>query len=194
MLWRFLSFDDKELSVVFCSDIDVTLNQHVTRTLQLFLNSNKTMGRLLSNPYNNNYINGDSNNPMNYTVCLGSTIAFRPRQLDINIKNTIINYILYRKNRMNANKPWEEFDDKNTERFNKPIGSHTCGWGGIWTMYGFDEKIFKHAIFPYLVQRGEILSWAYNYHNTYLTTASHDDPYLIDCNFTQSYNNEICYL
>jgi hypothetical protein len=194
MLWRFLTFDDKDLNIVFSSDIDVIIEDHVNRPLVSFIKSDKTMGRLLCNPYYNFAINKNDveNSPLNYAVCLGSMIAFRPKKMDIKIKDTIVNYILYRKYRCTTNNPSEEFDDKNTGRFNRPIGNHTCGWGGIWTMYGFDEKFFKHTILPYLVKKGQVLSWADNCINTFVKDNETNiyNPFMIDYNFVKSYNNQ----
>jgi len=193
-LWRFLTFDDKNLDVVFCSDIDEVFNDHIPKKLDIFMNNNKTLGRYFG--YYNNDIRIDKNNinsPLNYTVCVGSCICIRPKLLDINIKDIMCNYILYRINRYSASKPYEEFDDKNTEKYNKPIGDHIYGWGGYWTMYGFDEKFWKHTIFPYLVKKGQVLSWIQKNHNLSLCTNS-DNPYIIDYNFVKSYNNVFCYI
>jgi len=191
MLWRFLAFDDKTLNMVYSSDIDVDYYGHVMGSdkLEKFFSSNKTMGRLFS--YYNGYIikHDDPESPINYAVCLGSMNAMRPNKLDINIKETIVNYILYRQYRTTTEKPCEEFDDRNTERFNKPVFDHYYGWGGHWTMYGFDEKFLKHTIFPYLVQRGEVLSWTLSLHDEMIQTKSSNEPYIIDYHFVKSYDN-----
>jgi hypothetical protein len=190
-LWRFLTFDDKDYEIVFCSDVDVEFNYHLKNPLHTFMNKNKTMGRLLQ--YKNNYIidKNNDNSAMNYEVCLASMIAIRTSKLDVNMKNIIVNYILYRNFRLKTTKPWEEFDDRNTSRFNKPVLIHDYGWGGIWTMYGFDEKLFKHTLFPYLIQKGEVLSWCKGDFNHLKNSVSSDNPFIIDLDLTLHFKNEI---
>lgn len=188
MLWRFLAFDDKDLDIVFCSDIDVDFNSHINNKLNTFSSNNKAFGRCIP-PHNIDIrINkNDNNSPHNYTVCIGSSIAIRPKLLDVNIKDTIINYTLYRISRYTSNKPCEEFDFANTEKYNNPVGDHIYGWGGYWTMYGFDEKFWKHTIFPYLIKKGEVLTWIGHHNNVKSCNDNH--PCKIDYNFTSSYNN-----
>lgn len=190
MLWRFLAFDDKRVDVVFCSDIDVEFNGHVVPRLQKFLQSSKTFGRLLAccTDYTIDRSNPESS-PLNYTVCNGSMLAIRPKQLDISMHDTMVNYIAYRKYRSSTARPTEEYNNRNTDRFNKPIGSHRHGWGGIWTMYGFDEKLLKHTLFPHLVQKGEVLSWVAPSMRV-LQESRGDEPYMVDYQFTNMYDNE----
>jgi hypothetical protein len=196
MLWRFLVFDDKNLDVVLSSDIDIDF-ESVNNKLDTFKKSNKTFGRLLPWCLDDFIIDESKsiNSPLNYAACIGSSIAIRPKSLDINIKNIIINYILYRINRYISIKPWEEFDNQNTEKYNKPIGGHIYGWGGYWTMYGFDEKIWKHTIFPYLVKKSQVLSWT-NKDNikNILSLSDNNHPSKIDYNFITLHNNEFAYI
>jgi len=190
MLWRFMTFDDVELDIVFASDIDVCLDDHISNKLRPFIQSTKTLGRLHGYSHDYRIDKTDPDSPLNYAVCLGSMIAMRPKQLDICIKDIMIQYILYRRFRSKSEKPWEEFTDKDTERFNKPIGNHVNGWGGIWSMYGFDEKLFKHTIFPHLVKKGEVISWIPNEHEIIVNSCKPTYPYIIDYNFIKQYNNE----
>lgn len=196
MLWRFLVFDDKNLDVVLSSDIDIDF-ESVNNKLDTFKKSNKTFGRLLPWCLDDFIIDESKsiNSPLNYAACIGSSIAISPKSLDINIKNIIINYILYRINRYISIKPWEEFDNQNTEKYNKPIGGHIYGWGGYWTMYGFDEKIWKHTIFPYLVKKSQVLSWT-NKDNikNILSLSDNNHPSKIDYNFITLHNNEFAYI
>lgn len=190
MLWRFLSFDDKSLDVVYCSDIDINFSE-ITNKLDSFINANKTIGRYLTYCSDNLII--DKNNkesPLNYQVCLGSSIAIRPKLLDINIKKIIISYIIYKNFRYKTVKPSEEFDYANTSKYNRPIGEHIYGWGGYWTMYGFDEKIWKHIIFPYLVKKSQVLTWLTQDNlNSLKKINDNSNSTLIDYKFTFFHKN-----
>ena len=188
MLWRFLSFDDKNLDVVYSSDIDIKFSE-ITNKLDAFINSKKAMGRYLSYCSDDFRINYNDENPLNYAVCLGSCIAMRPKLLDINIKTIIINYILYRHFRYRTSKPSEEFDHKDTSKYNRPVGDHIYGWGGYWTMYGFDEKVWKHTIFPYLVKKSQVLTWVTEENMRKFKNYDDTNSTLIDYKFTSFYNN-----
>jgi hypothetical protein len=194
MLWRHLAFDDKTLDTVFSSDIDVDFYFRIPHFLHNFSKSNKTFGRLMVD-YNDDFIIDKQNkedSPMNYSVCLGSLLAFRPKKNDFQIKDTIIQYILYRIERTKTMKPSEDFDDKNTDKYNKPIDQHIYGWGGYWTMYGFDEKYLKHTVFPYLVRKGEVISFLCNRLEEIKKIAEDypNHPSAIDYNFVKLYDNE----
>jgi hypothetical protein len=201
MLWRYLAFDDKSLDIVFASDIDVDFNEHVPRKLNLFENSKQSaFGRFLG-WHNQNYPikSDDPVSAENYAVCLGSSIAMRPKLFKhqliphITVKRTMVNYILHRIRRIQLSKaPWEEKDGYNTRRFNKPIGAHTYGWGNYWTMYGFDEKFFKHTLFPYFIERGRVQTWT-SYGNLE-NMLPPNNPFVMDINYTRAFDNPIDYL
>lgn len=191
MLWRFMAFNDNTLDTAFSCDIDDTLHTYMPY-IDSFYNSNKTFGRYLSYYGDNfNIDKTDNNSPLNYAVVLGSRIGFRPKNTELNIVNIIINYILHRISRYSSCNPHEEFDNVNTERFNKPIRNHIYGWGGLWTMYGFDEKFWKHTLFPYFVKRGEVMTW--DPHNTEekINIINNYNPVIIDYNFIKKYNNNL---
>ena len=126
---------------------------------------------------------------INYAVCTACSLFMRPKKLDINMKQLIINYIHYRKYRTTTAKPSEEFDDKNTYKYNTPIGSLLYGPGGDWTVYGFDEKILKHTLFPYLVQKGEVLSFMH-FNKNVIEQLESSHSIVIDYNFCNEFNNE----
>ena len=191
-LWRFLAFDDKRLNIVFSSDVDELFNNHITNMLDYFILDKMTIGRVIGYPIHGFRIDKcDINSPLNYTPCQAGTLVVRPKKINISIKNTIINYILYRVDRIKSNKPWEEYDDKNTELYNKPIGDHLYGWGGNWTMYGFDEKIWKHTLFPYFVKRGEVFTRACHNFDQLILDLPPDHCIMIDYNFIKQYGNKI---
>lgn len=193
MLWRFISFDDTSLDVVHCSDIDMDFSWAVPK-IRAFLRSNKTLGRYMAYYTCDGIIDQQNpeTSPINYTVVMGSCISFRPKKSDFSIKQTVIDYILYRNERLKTDSPSEEFDDQNTQRYNKPIGRHSAGWGGIWTMYGFDEKYWKHIAFPHLAKKGEVLTWT-DYDATILETI-HAPNHKKDYEFTKSYPNEFVHV
>lgn len=198
MLWRYLAFDDKNLDLVFVSDVDVTFNGWVVNKLKLFQKSNKTFGRFLGWHKNNLTIGNDLNNPLNYPVCLGSAIAMRPKQFNhptITVKRTFINYILYRIHRIEtSNKPWEEKDSCDTSKYNRPVEGHSFGWGGYWTMYGFDEKVFKHTLFPHFIERQEVQTWTSKGNFEKFETMDDNHPFKIDVNYTKTFGNHIVFL
>jgi hypothetical protein len=98
-------------------------------------------------------------------------------------------YILYRQFRYKTSKPSEEFDNKDTSKYNRPIGDHIYGWGGYWTMYGFDEKVWKHTIFPYLAKKSQVLTWVTEENIRRFKNYDETNPTLIDYKFTSFYNN-----
>ena len=187
MLWRLLSFDDKTLEIAFSTDVDDELCGKFDK-LRTFQNHNKTLGRYISYSGDTFKIaTSEENSPLNYATVIGCMIAFRPQKSDINVRETITNYILYRMMRAEtAVKPWEEYDDVNTERFCTPIGGHIYGWGGHWTMYGFDERIFKHTIFPHFTERGEVLTWMCEDTSNYAKLAD-DHPCKIDYKYSMGF-------
>ena len=152
MLWRFLAFSDKSLDIAYCTDIDLDFNDHILNRqhLQLFIKYNKTMGRILSVYKDFETLSDLQNNSNNYAVVLASSIGIRPKRLDLDIKSSLIDYILYRDYRLTVYNSKEELDGYNTE----PYSSWASGWKG----YGFDEKFLKHTLFPYLVKKGEVLT------------------------------------
>ena len=92
--------------------------------------------------------------------------------------------------RCESKKPSEEYDDANTQVYNKPIGSQKYGWGGIWTDYGFDEKLWKHTIFPHFVKKGYVLS-SCGYKYIDFNTLEDTNPSKMDYLFTTSYPGNI---
>ena len=85
---------------------------------------------------------------------MGCRIGIRPKRLDLDIKSSLIDYILYRDYRITVYNSKEELDNYNTEPYSR--------WASGWKGYGFDEKFIKHTLFPYLVKKGEVLTsyWA----------------------------------
>jgi hypothetical protein len=67
------------------------------------------------------------------------------------------------------------------------------GWGGIWTVYGFDEKIWKHIFFPCFVKKGDVSTWirfdANIFNNLKSDTFDINNPAKIDYNFTSKYTD-----
>ena len=80
-------------------------------------------------------------------------IGIYPKLLKINIKTLIINFILYNIFRSKSEYPNKIFDYEEDTYFNKKIYDKEYSWGGFWTIYGFDEKFFKHTLFPYIVEK-----------------------------------------
>lgn len=119
-------------------------------------------------------------------------MACRPKQSDVSIVDLMLQYILYRIMRANTEtiqNPWEEYNHTNTERFCRPIGDHFYGWGGHWAMYGFDERVMKHVIFPYFAQRGQVSTWIYEPISVY-SQLPDDHPVKIDFLYSSSLHNE----
>ena len=189
-LWRFLAFDDKSNDIVYETDVDINFNERINR-INSVKNNKKTFSRVVQY-YNNNFkiVKNDINSPLNYAVVSGSSIGMRPKLIDISIKDTIINYILYRISRYTSKNPSEEYDDANTQLYNKPRGNCIYGWGGIWTSYGFDEKLFKHTIFPYFIKKGEVLSYC-GYKYIDFNSLEDTNPCKMDYLFTTSYQGNI---
>lgn len=194
MLWRFLAFDDRNLEIAFAVDIDDELSGKYDK-IRAFEHSNATLGRYISNSKDDYRIDkGDPNSVWNYATVIGSMVGFRPSApyaAEFSVRETIVNYILYRMSRAaHAARPWLEFDDAaaETDKYNRPIGNHTLGWGGHWTMYGFDERYLKTVLFPYFVGAGAVLTWTYENIDTYMNLP-HEHPCRIDYEYCASYNN-----
>ena len=159
------------------------------------MKSNKTLGRLffIRKKFPESFLTDKSNinSPIKYSVCGAGTVVFRPKQSNISIKNTIINYIHYRNFRCNTDNPCEEFDTIDTSNFNRPINKHIYGFGGYWTMYGFDEKLFKHTIYPHFIKNSDVytLFWTYNKNKLLKLEDKHSSK--IDYFFMKHFNNNI---
>jgi hypothetical protein len=188
MLWRFLAYDDRELDTAFVCDIDDRFEDRRTKILS-FHNSPQhcVFGRYLSYSKDNFNIDKERNvPPLNYATVIGCMNGMRPKKSGISIKKCMIDYILWRINRVNTSaKPWEEFDDHDTSRFSAPIRNHKYGWGGWWTVYGFDERFLKHVIFPYFARRGEVFTWTHEDPND-LEKLPGENPVKIDYDFCLS--------
>jgi len=187
MLWRYLVFDDKDIEIAHAFDIDESFELYTTY-MGKFASSNKVLGRCLVNCESNYKIKKDSP-AINYPVVYGGIIGMRPKLINLNLKDTMINYILYKKERLNSAHPNLENDTDLETIYNMPIGNHIYGWGGHWCMYGFDEKMWKHIFYPYFVKRGEVVSFISNTPNT-INKLDNVHPSKIDYNYCKLYNNE----
>jgi hypothetical protein len=187
MLWRYLVFDDKDIEIAHAFDIDESFALYTTY-MDKFSSSNKVFGRCLVNCESSYKIKIDSP-VINYPVVLGGIIGMRPKLIELNFKDTMINYMLFRKERLNSVHPNLENDTDLETIYNMPIGNHTYGLGGHWCMYGFDEKMWKHIFYPYFVKRGEVVSFISNNQST-INKLDNIHPSKIDYNFCKLYNNE----
>ena len=186
-LWRFLAFDDKNLDIAMCFDIDEPLKDK-KKLIETFEKSDKVFGRYMGDVNNNIYINKKENTAKNYPVVIASKIGCKPSQSDISFKDNLTKYMFHRVKRCNSKKPWQEKDDDVLNDYNRPIGNQYAGWGGDIHIYGFDEKGFKHIFFPYFVKRSEVLTWNVTPENK-IKKLPIDHPYKIDYEFCKKYNN-----
>ncbi len=181
-LWRFTGLSDKTLNNAFCFDIDENFNSY-SKYINSFIQSQKSLGRTFQN-YNRNI--KVSNSVYNHPIVSGCIIATKPQNIDLDFKEISIKYIIYRMIRSTTDFPHLEHDSDLTSIYNKPIDKHIYGWGGHWNMYGFDERIWKHILFPYFVKKSEVLSWAKNINKNLFYL----HPCSIDYKYCTKYNNE----
>ena len=181
-LWRFLVFNDTDIDISFSFDIDESFESYIN-FIDFFTLSNKTLGRYFPN-YNN--IKLDLNNDIvYYSVVLAGFIGIRPKNVDIDFKSICVNYIIYRMLRSKSIYPNLEKDSDLQNIYNKSTEKYIYGIGGHWYMYGFDEKIWKHVLFSYFVEKGDVVSWSTI--NKYDIDSHH--PCSIDYNYCKYYNN-----
>ena len=162
-LWRFLAFYDKSIECVFCSDIDEDFI-NIKRWLNIINDCNikykdKVLIRTSTFSKDNSYLIGDRLDAYNIVVILGSMIGFYPRRSSLDIKNLLIKYTCLRINRLKLSNSHLDYDDDIPHtNFNRPLTPNNVGWGGNPFKYGFDEKFLKAVLFPYFVQRGELIT------------------------------------
>jgi hypothetical protein len=162
MVWRFLAFDDRSLEVAFVTDIDDTLASR-KRFIAAFEKSGRCLGRYM--PHYGGALHVARHDErflaMTYTPVIGSMIGMRPQASDVCVRDVVIDYMTWRRHRaVRGIFPNRDFDEDRDTYYNEPIGAHCYGWGAHWFMYGFDENVVRHAVFPHFVKRGEVQSWA----------------------------------
>ncbi len=194
MSWRYLAFDDRSLEVAFVMDIDDALASR-RRHILAFAAGRKAFGRYMAN-YGDHFLIRKSDpvgSPMNYAPALGGIVGFRPGMSAFCMRDVMVNFMAHRRQRITAGKfPHRETDEDRDTRYNAPIGSHTFGWGGHFFMYGFDEKMLKHTLFPYFAMRGELQTWVH-YDVGAVRSLSAHHPCRLDYEFcTQFEGNEFC--
>jgi hypothetical protein len=188
MIWRLLAFDDKALEVVFVMDVDDRLASR-KRFITAFAGSSKCLGRPMPG-YKRSFAINRANprgSPMNYAAVPGGIVGFRPRMSHICMRDVVVNYMAHRKQRVTSGRfPNRESDDDPDTLYNVPIGGHRYGWGGHWYMYGFDEKLLKHVVFPHFVRLGQVETWV-RYDATVLKTLPAYHPCRLDYEFCSQF-------
>lgn len=162
MVWRFLAFDDRALEVAFVTDIDDTLASR-KRFIAAFEKSGRALGRYMPHANTGLYVARHDERflSMTYTPVIGSMIGVRPQVSDICVREVVIDYMTWRRHRAERGIfPNRDFDEDRDTYYNEPIGAHCYGWGAHWFMYGFDENVIRHTVFPHFVRRGEVQTWA----------------------------------
>ena len=186
--WRYLAFDDRALEVVFVMDIDDRLASR-KKFITVFAGSARCLGRPMPGYDRAFAINraDPRDSPMNYAAIPGGIIGFRPRMSGVCIKDAMINYMAHRKERATSGRfPNRESDEHPDTLYNMPIGSHRYGWGGHWYMYGFDEKLLKHVVFPHFVKLGQVETWV-RYDVELVKTLPEQHPCRLDYEFCSQY-------
>ncbi len=187
-LWRFLAFDDRSLEVAFVMDIDDTLASR-KRYIEPFLRGAKCFGRYMPS-YKSGFLIGKAESgerALNYATVLGSMVALRPKQSDICVREVMVNYMVYRKHRASVGQhPNREFDTDIGTQYNEQIGAHIYGWGGHWFMYGFDERMLKHTLFPHFAKQGQMQTWA-EFDVTRLPELAQYHPCALDFEFCRQF-------
>ena len=198
MWWRYASVDDTSLDFVFVSDIDVSYNEF-SHYLRLYERSSHPMMRFMANASCSCAIQWGTP-ALNYAVCLGSRIGFRPKLQPEPITKLMTAYCIHRDDRLKTSRPTEDFDDDSidTSVYNGKVYDITWtsgeyplqyfGWGANWKDYGADEKFLKHVLFPYFVKRGEM----HTIHNSpiqhYSPSSKCIDAFKIDLAFCRQFS------
>jgi hypothetical protein len=153
-LWRFLSYGDQSLDMVFVMDIDSPPINHMYKYVKIF---NKYPNHIMFKPdYGFPVVIAKDTDAINNTLILAGQNFVRPKLLGLkNIKEIMSSFITYR---IQAPKPNFYGDNDKENICNKSHGKHNYGWGNNWLMYGFDERFLKHVIFYYVVEKGGMLS------------------------------------
>ena len=192
MSWRYLAFDDQSLEVAFVMDIDDALASR-KRHIFAFATGRKAFGRYMAN-YGDHFLIRNSDpvgSPLNYAPALGGIVGFRPGMSGLCMRDVMVEFIAHRQQRVMAGRfPNRETDEDRDTRYNTPVHSHHYGWGGHWFMYGFDERMLKHTLFPHFGMRGELQTWVHYDVNVVRSLSIHH-PCRLDYEFcTQFEGNE----
>jgi hypothetical protein len=153
-----LSFSDLDTLFNLPAFISYSLGS-VIDSGSLSHNSNDLLAIFSAFSKDNSYLIGDRLDAYNIAVILGSMIGFYPRRSSLDIKNLLIKYTCLRINRLKLSNSHLDYDDDIPHtNFNRPLTPTNVGWGGNPFKYGFDEKLLKAVLFPYFVQRGELIT------------------------------------
>tara|TARA_R110000772_G_scaffold97208_1_gene196364 strand:+ start:602 stop:1468 length:867 start_codon:yes stop_codon:yes gene_type:complete len=169
-LWRFLSVDMVEESIICDIDLD-DINIH-----KLFFNQNESC-RSLDQGKNNFYVDKEKTSKK-YSPIIASHIKLLSSNINFNMKNMILKFLTYQKNN-NLSK----IERQNI--YNKPIGDYRFGFGNNWLNYGIDERFLGKIIYFYLVKKGKLTTIYKNYGNKENTE---------DLNYCLLYKNKILLL
>lgn len=168
--WRLMALEDKTIETGYVFDSDEILdNLLYLGFLDAFVGNPKMgVGRLLEESVGKCEWR-DSPVYIYTTMCCG-LLGFRPALLDLPIRDCILRYIAYRKAMAVTDRPWEYPGMTEPSPYTGPTPgtSHIWGWGNHWYIYGWDERVLKHIVFPRAVRKGILQSWHIRPYETYL--------------------------
>jgi hypothetical protein len=154
MLWRFLSYSDKNLEVVLVIDIDDTI-ENIFYIIPIF---NNYPHHIMLKSYNIPVKVSEDADIINNAIIIGSMQIIRPKLFDVDISSLMTAFIRYRMAILKTENPNFYSENDKTTICNQPIGKHIYGWGNHRYMYGFDERFLKHVIFYYIVRKGGMVT------------------------------------
>jgi hypothetical protein len=156
MMWRFLACGDKDLELAYVMDIDEDMSSKSTYLSTFLKHPDKILmkhtggsGRI-SDP--------NPNDAFNPTFIIGSFSIWRPKLLDLDVKQMMEAFIRYRMAQSSTDNPWAYASSEQRNAWNSAVHRHTNGWGNHWFMYGFDERFLAHVLFYYVASKGGIVS------------------------------------
>jgi len=170
MLWRFLAFSDQTIHLCVVLDIDDDgLSEFKVRAIVNFTNSKHSLfGRYVGRGGVDGFFHVcRESTAKNYPAVLGSFVLFKPMQAAMSDINLVMEKFIYRMIiRSQELYPFERGVNgylsqikKILSPYDQVVHAHLYGWGGHWTMYGFDERFLKHVLLHYFAKTGAVLSF-----------------------------------
>lgn len=182
MLWRFLAFSDPLINLCVVVDIDDDgLSEFKLRRILAFETSKHSLfGRYIGR----GGVDGcfricKETNAKNYPAVLGSFVLFKPRQASLTDIDNVMTKFVYQMIKRSEDLYSLPPSIRKLSPYDQSVHSHIYGWGGHWTMYGFDERFLKHVLLHYYAKQGSVLSFIQN-------EAKHLYEVSVDCKYVQS--------
>ena len=179
MLWRFLPFSDQLINLCVVLDIDDDgLSEFKLKAITSFKESKHSLfGRYVGRGgVDGCYHVCRESEAKNYPAVLGSFVMFKPRKAGLSdidkVMQRFISRMIHRSKELFSEPP-----DK-LSPYDQVVHSHVYGWGGHWTMYGFDERFLKQVLLYYYGKQGAVFSLIQK-------EAVHIREVCIDCRYVQ---------